>query len=652
MIRFPFSQTLTKFPTQQMTRSMHNDHFNTRRLRFPLEANARESIPGLLARGVREHVLLHTRPILSAAGVNLKHLGHAQLATIEELKRLAYVTRSSHEWLAKCAGEKRPGLLPGSLTVDVKFGERLVPFAYLEVNRRRISPLSLKTADFHRLDWMNLLLPYCPESLEQLIDGCGRCGAKLGWHYARGIGTCEYCDLEVSPADSPPLADHLAKDYRLFAKLSSFDGSDVSEALATLPVELRSIEPADLVRLVLLVGGLKSGLMDQTTCRKKVTTLAPEDLAKVVSTGVSILRSWPIGFQNWVEAEANRLRENTIALKQFRARLRRLAMRGRETAKVSELVTNALPELRQHPVHGFAKFERHYLRSDVHRILGVTANEIDLLREIIGEAYQRSATTTHFQKGQFDADYIDKLVPAFRASTAFNSCASHFKLPIYAVAQCCRPNLLEHRDCTVLAKIRSGEYICSGSSAVLTEHLFNHRQKIARPAQTVSLSVAAKRIGGRLKPWGSIFESLRSGNMPYWIEGKDLTLRTVYVWPVDICQFQNIVDLTFDDGALLTNFIVSQADAAEILNMPSAQLAREATALGIHFRKSGRGFAASLPEVLFAASSVAWSAEIAWHLGTRYRDVEEMLQHRNISRLRSGWDRRQLISAEILPEIP
>lgn len=631
---------------------MHNDHFSARRLRFPLEANARESIPGLLARGVREHVLVHTRPILSAAGVNLKHLGHAQLATIEELKRLAYVTRTSHKWLVECAGVKRPGLLPGSLTVDVKFGGHLVPYVYMELHRRRISPLSLKTADFHRLDWMNLLLPFCPESLEQLIDSCGRCGAKLGWRYACGIGTCEYCGLELSPADSPPLSEHYAKDYRLFAKLSSFDGGEVADALATLPTELRNIEPADLVRLALVLGGLKLGLLAGTTSRKNVTTLAAADLAKVAATGVPFLKSWPTAFQNWVEAEANHLREDIKALNEFRLRLRSV-IRGREPAAVTELMTKALPELRRHPVHGFARFESYYLATQVQRKLGVTPDEFKILRRAIGGAYQRSrTTTTNLMKGQFDADRIDKLVPSFRGSIAFNSCASNLKLPVYGIAQCCRPRLLEQEDCPLFATVRSNEFIRSKSLAALTKYLFDRRQTTTRPAQTVQLIIAARWIGGRLKPWGSIIESLQSGKTTYWIEGENVTLRTIYVWPADMCKFQHVVDRPLDDSGSMTNFTVSQLDAAEILNIQPARLASEATALGIHFRKSGRGFAASLPEVLSTARSVAWSAEIAGHMGTRYRDVEEILHHKNISRLCTGWDRRQLISAEILPELP
>lgn len=316
-------------------------------------------------------------------------------------------------------------------------------------------------------------------------------------------------------------------------------------------------------------------------------------------------------------------------------------------------MTEALPELRRHSVHGFARFERYYLATEVHRKLGVTPGEFKLLRRAVGNAYQRSpTTTTNSMKGQFDADYIDKLIPSFRGTTAFNSCASTFKLPVYAVAQCCRPSLLEQENCSVFTTVRSDEFIRSKSLTALTKYLFDRRQRTARPAQTVQLIIAARQIGGRLKPWGAILESLQSGKITYWIEGENVTLRTIYIWPADMCKFQHVVDRPFADSASMTNFTVSQLDAAEILNIQPARLASEATALGIHFRKSGRGFAASLADVLSAASIVAWSAEIAWHMSATSRDVEEMLHHKNISRLYTGWSRRQLISTAILPELP
>jgi hypothetical protein len=119
-----------------------------------------------------------------------------------------------------------------------------------------------------------------------------------------------------------------------------------------------------------------------------------------------------------------------------------------------------------------------------------------------------------------------------------------------------------------------------------------------------------------------------------------------------MCKFQHMVDRPLADSWSMTNFTVSQLDTAEVLNIQPARLASEETALGIHFRKSGRGFAAALADVLSAASIVAWSPEIALHMGTKFRDVEEMLLHKNISRLHTGWSRRQLISAKILPEFP
>lgn len=208
---------------------MQHDLLSGRRLRFDLDMMDDESIPGAIARGVHSHVLVRTRPVLEAAGVELKHAGYSQLATPDELERLAYVVRCSPSRMSANAGER---FVPREATrvSDVRFGRHLVPRAYLELNQRRISPLSLEERDHHRLAWMNLLLPYCPESLEQLTSACALCNAKLGWHYAKGIGFCEHCGREVARSAEPPLEDELADDYRLFARLSSPDPRGVTKA--------------------------------------------------------------------------------------------------------------------------------------------------------------------------------------------------------------------------------------------------------------------------------------------------------------------------------------------------------------------------------------------------------------------------------------
>ncbi len=93
---------------------MESNLLTGQRLRFEMQMDLRESIPGRIARGGNENVLLWTRPVLEAAGVNLRYLGFSQLAAPDELERLAFVARCGvGELLAnvgarRCAPSPRP----------------------------------------------------------------------------------------------------------------------------------------------------------------------------------------------------------------------------------------------------------------------------------------------------------------------------------------------------------------------------------------------------------------------------------------------------------------------------------------------------------------------------------------------------------------
>lgn len=125
-----------------------------RRLRFPLVLHADESIPGAIARATREHVLGVTAPVLAAAGVQMRHAGYSQLASPEELARLAYVLRCPGDELTSRAGERLVG--PKGQSVDVRFRRLIFPHMHLELSRRRIAPASLEASGYHKLSWMNV----------------------------------------------------------------------------------------------------------------------------------------------------------------------------------------------------------------------------------------------------------------------------------------------------------------------------------------------------------------------------------------------------------------------------------------------------------------------------------------------------------------
>ncbi len=616
-----------------------------RRLRFDIVMHEDESVPGAIARGVRAHVLFATRPVLIAADVSMKHIGHAQLAEPGQLTRLAHVARCEPNRFLSSAGApvRHDG---SSKSSDVRFGRLVLPRAYLELERRRISPLTLRKSEYHRLDWMNLLLPYCPASLEKLVDACGHCGSTLGWRHSAGIGTCEHCDTEVAPATEAPLPDKLADDYRLFAALSSPSGGGLSDARAILPAPLRAIAPGTLVRLALLTGGLAQDEPVQTTDRLEVRRLSSPVLGAVVSTGTAMLCSWPTSFRRWTAERADRIADDREALRGFRSQLQRLTTRSLEGDDLAKLVSYALPDLGSHVVHAFASDQRYYLYKQVQKTLGLDNPQIDKLRQLAGPAYRCIDPEAAHRRGRFDAKFVDRLKPIFGSALPFNNCTGRLRLPLYGVEQLCDDHLLVRVGDPTFELLKGPTSLAGNSLNEMVSALRDARCRTLEPADAVSLSMASRRIGGRPKPWASIFSALLSGQTPFWLDGDAPTTMTIRVRPADLAAFDLINDFAI---APWISPSISQADAAEMLNIKSVILRDLAPVLGLPFSLRGRMLAADRNTAEHIAAAVAWDMEISWHLGIRFDKVEAALTAQGIARLGTGWCRDELIAEGILP---
>ncbi|BCA58122.1 hypothetical protein HMP06_0891 [Sphingomonas sp. HMP6] len=625
-----------------------------RRLRFPLEVGARESIPGVVARGVRQHVLVRTAPVLEAAGVDIRHLGLSQIATPEELERLAFVARCPANELVRRAGVRLVER-GDEKSYDAAFGRLIIPRAYLEFNRRRIGPGTLAGEGYHRASWMNLLVPYCPESLERLVDRCDHCDTPLGWFHSHGIGYCDRCALQVGPSTEAPLPEPLADDYRLFASLSSPDTRGVEAACMLMPATLDDISPGSLVRLALLLGGLMQPTYVPTLSRHGVTRLPTPTLAAVVTTGTAALRSWPDGFRTWVTRQAEELSDSPADLETLRARMKRLADRNAEAEDVVRTVTDAMPDLHRHAAHGFAVNHPYYLYKPVQNMLGLSSPSMDVLKKWSGIIF-RKLNTGRKEQGQFDVAQIDALVPVFRDSLRVGGCAESMALPHYAVEQLCAAGLLEWENHPVLLGTATTMKVRGVSLRRLAAELAGKARGVddsteAWPADLVSLASASRRIGGRLKPWASIIGALCAGSVPFWMDGRVPTTTSIQVRAKDLARFDAVVDADAPPGFAVAH-AVSQRDAAEILNIAPKYMPELGLALDFPFLRKGQMLVAERAAVVAAVARVAWSAEIALHMGLHHRSVEDELSARGINALPSGWPRERLILEGILPHAP
>lgn len=140
---------------------------------------------------------------------------------------------------------------------------------------------------------------------------------------------------------------------------------------------------------------------------------------------------------------------------------------------------------------------------------------------------------------------------------------------------------------------------------------------------------------------------LRS-DVPFWLAKPEGNFGDIVVRPNDLAPFRRVpVELGKLPGGMCQYFC--QEDAAEILNIKACQIVPNSKELGLRLEKSGPRHAISRGEVLKAARCVAWPGEIGWHLGVKAQKVRYIMKKKGIAPFATGWDRRQLQEAGILP---
>lgn len=616
-----------------------------RRTRFAHPLMDDESIPGAVAVATREHVLVATGCVLAAADVRLKHPGLIQIASGDEIRRVAHVIGCDPEALASRGGERHRGGADRR-TPDVSFGPLTMPSRFIELRTRRIAPGSLARSGHHRLAWLNLLLPYCPESLERMVDRCPGCATVLGWRVAVGLDVCEGCGKVVPASGESGLPEDLAADYRLMASLSSPGSPAVRRTLSKLPAALRGASPGTLVRLALHLGGLQRRPMVVAADRHLVADLPAPVLAHVVALGGSMLRGWPDSVAGWIDGTISELEGDPEALEAFRNRLRRVASRVAESDELVALVTAAVPHLLRRSAREAAL--RRYLYRDVKRLLGLKSPQAAALHDWKGLKVSVLPGRQR-QHRLYDADQIDGLLPAFRDTMAMNAFACRSGLPVYAVEQLCGAGLLEREDHQAVALTKSWICLRLASVASFDRRLAAAARREEPPARTLSLSRASARLGGREKPWAAIYAALADGRLPFWSKAAALRPTTITVRADDLAGFDLV---SFEDGIDFERADeICQLDAAELLNLPAATVGRDGDALGMPFRLSGRALTTCKRDALDVARRFAWSSEVGLHLGTPSSGVAPVLGKMGIAPVDGGWSRLALIGAGILPDV-
>ena len=586
-----------------------------------------ESLPGLVARAVAENVLLQTRILLAGAD-GLLHPGTIGSMPTEDLRRLAAVLGCGEEAILARAhpyDEPGRGRGKGRGRGRVDFGGVPVLREDLLLERRRISPLTLAGSAHHRAWWLLGLLPYCPVSGERLVERCPDCPEEprraLGWRRSRGIGVCERCGRPVPPSAEPPLPERLGKGYWLFAGLLCIDAEVRARAVARLPERVRLLDPAARIDLTLQLGA---------ACRSKPITLArsgfvrlpPAILAEVVATGADLLRRWPDGLREWCSEELAAAGDDADRIGRVRRTLRRPGLPHTAAPTQMGIWREALPNL-------FATFPRSsgdprptVLAGQTSRTTGLSFDQLEALEaagalDVVME-YRRKRRFRQYRLDQVLGvkNALAGCAPASRAEWRLG-------LPAYAVEQLCCEGVLELAGHPAVAVVRTGLQLATAGLENLETRLAAAARSGTPPPGSVALGTAARRIGGRLKPWSAIIRALLDGSVPFRLSGAGPFARRARVRPEALAAFAAVA---FDEGAhpgFDFSSELMQRDTAEILNVDAPEMAAIRRAGKLAFRGEGTALRTDRAVVLALAREMVLGGR------TRCRSGGQAEQSRN-----------------------
>lgn len=615
-----------------------------RRVRFDTELASDESIPGALVKAVTSHVLHRTQAVLEAADIVTTRPGHVQLLDSDRLSRLAQVIRCDPAKLEAIRGQRIMTRDDGVTHQHVYFQELQMLRSHLELGKRRISPISLMTAEHHRLAWLNALLPYCPVTFEMLVDKCPHCHRHLGWRLTWGVGVCEHCEQAIPPSPEPLLPTHMRADYSFFARLCSPVPGEWETARAQLPQSLQSTGSATLIRLAMRIGFLTQTPMIENVRQYAAADLPRDVLTSVVVDGTRMLRTWPNGFLEWSRQRADDLRSDHKAFAGFRTILRRLVHAPVEGTELANLVIAAMPDLCLPFEHAFSGGQSIYLHNEAARKIGISCNKLRDVREA-GLIEHVALPGPSRLRVQYPVPVIDRLTDLVRGTPVINQLPGKFGLPNYAIEQLVAHEILVRENDPAVNAIR--ETICIRPESVdeLKRKLDEITPAEPTPASAIALRAAARRIGGRKKPWSHIIAALIEGSVPIWKTTDTFQARHWLVRPEDLIRFDSI--LATDTGDLGSAWI-NLDDLGELLNITPKMIQQVISDFSLKVVERSRADCIPFETALLIAGNMSTSAEVGARLGIHSRRAHHMMHNLDIIPASVGWSRRALVEHGLL----
>ena len=611
---------------------------NLRQLRFDLDVEADESVPGIIARGIAGHHLFKSSIVLKELGLR-RDAGLMQLADPALLTQLAYVIRCAPEHLTTQAGRRL--IEPGDHRLQhfIDFNGLVLPRSHLELRSRRISPIALLNSTHHRQAWLMAVLPYCPETLERLVNTCPLCGFTLGWVNAAGIGRCENCLKIIPPNPLPSLTDNLAENYRLFADLLSLQPSKRASAVAIMPKRLRKLTPGELARLAMRCGLDCAKRESKRAWQTRVGSLPPDRIAQTVAHGISLLRSWPNGIAAWAEDQLAQASDQKACRRDLKRRISRIAWGDSKFSDQRSLLGEIFPNL-EAASNCSTVDSAFYTGREANRHLPGFRDHAAKVRRLGIVPHQPASDTGNIVTYLYSASVIDAAASRAADATSITSIMAELKLPLYAIEQFLEADLLARHDDPLLSIIFQRPLAVASSYHCFVRRLKDCGSTQTRPTSALPIRHECHRIGGKAKPWSEIYAALISRQIAFWPDGGIGTNRLL------------VARGSLDDFLASNPRVIGTAspdmptrDAAELLNLIPGDVLKLRSANLLSYTKGPRAMMIPRMEVERMAAEYVSASELSRRARTTAEYVNNQLRALGFESFHGLWKRSEVLEA-------
>lgn len=602
-----------------------------RRLRFRYDPATDESAIGAFVAACGAQWLRSTASGLEGAGIGLNRPGFLQVAPPDDIFAAASAMRTDPALLAASA------FATGGRRDRVALGDLVMPRAAFEFERRRIGPLSLLERPHHRLAWLNLLLPYCPETLEKLVQDCDGCG-PLGWRQTRGIAHCETCGERIAPSSEVGLDPDLTDDYRLMAHLMSREPAEGERAVLLLPTPMHAVSRTTLVNTA-----LRSAIMfglDRTSGQfTDLVGRPPAVIAAIACEAARLLRHWPEAIR---EAAAGRIATMGDDRTSYRRFLRVLRGVGdAETGEARDMMAMAFPIMDGRSVATMANDATFYSPTETSGILSASSAQLRELRDAAAIRFDKMPSGRHV-RARYEPAGVEEIARQIAGSVAPETGAIGLDVPVYAIGQFVAHGLLETAGHPAVTILR-GRRVLSAGIEELRRAVLAAASPV-EPTQSERLSVALRRFAGE-KPWAATVRALLSGLVPFSVPHAPFSIRALKVDPVALAA----IGLSVDEGEdPLGLSHISMRDACEIVGAPYAILARTLLEAGVAQERVGRARGVEREALSRLGREIVCMAEIVAITGKKPVAQSYELRRIGAQRRFGVWCRRDLIRRGVL----